>query len=145
MKIESEVIEGKRGNSYPALKQLGSGIFENMKPQFQLPAYAQRNLSAAQSAELIACHFSQISQEFEPLDLRTLPPNISQFLSSSRTDIAPELSYLEVYTRIIKAKKPNSSVPGDLPKKLVQHCAITLAIPATIIFNKIKKSMLFPK
>ena len=44
----------------------------------------------------------------------------------------------------MKAKKPNGLVPGDLPKKLVQHCADTLAFPAQIIFNQITSSADFP-
>ena len=50
----------------------------------------------------------------------------------------------DVYSRIMKAKKPNGLVPGDLPKKLVQHCAETLAIPVSIIYNQITTKADFP-
>ena len=46
--------------------------------------------------------------------------------------------------RIVKAKKPNGIVPGDLPKKLVQRCSSVLAEPVKHIFNKITSSAIFP-
>ena len=58
--------------------------------------------------------------------------------------MAPRLSTNEVYKRIVKAKKPSSVVPGDLPKKLVQNFASSLADPVSIIFNKISKSAAYP-
>ena len=67
-KIMQEVTEGKRGSSYPAMKRL------SLRPgdERQLPEHAELNLSSAQSAEIIANHFSVISQEY-------LPPWYNQF------------------------------------------------------------------
>ena len=117
-KIELEVRVGKRGSTYPALKRLGSRLFEKTQPDFQLPAHAEQNLSSTQSAELIADHFSKISQEFSPLDLSCLPSNVKSFLANYDENLAPKLSTFDVHARIIKAKKPNSSVPGDIRKSL---------------------------
>ena len=99
-----------------------------------MPAHAEQNLSSTQSAELIADHFSKISQEFSPLDLSCLPSNVKSFLANYDENLAPKLSTFDVHARIIKAKKPNSSVPGDIPKKLVQHCSETLSIQFNSIF-----------
>ena len=44
----------------------------------------------------------------------------------------------------MKAKKPNSSVPGDLPKKLVKCFADKLAFPITTIYNNITESAVYP-
>ena len=66
------------------------------------------------------------------------------FLSNNDQGLAPKLSIQEVHSRIIKAKKPNGLVPGDLPKKLVQNCAATLAVPITTVFNQITKFAHFP-
>ena len=111
---------------------------------FQLPRHAEQNLSPAQSAELIAEHFSRISQEFSPLDIRNLPPNIQSYLQNNNQTLAPILATHEVHARIIKAKKPNGLLPGDLPRKLVQSCAKTLAVPLTIIFNQITQTAVYP-
>ena len=131
--------EGKRGSIYPALKRMGSRLFENKQDGFQIKEHVELNLTPNQSAEKIANHFSSISQEFAPLNLSTLPANVQSFLRTYDRNVAPKLSTFDVHSRIKKAKKPNGLVPGDLPKKLVQHCADTLSIPATIIFNEIKQ------
>ena len=76
-----------------------------------------------QSAELIASHFSSISQEFLPLKVTNLPPNVQELLDDQNKDCVPLLSTYDVYKRMVKAKKPNSLVPGDLHPKLVKGFA----------------------
>ena len=73
----------------------------------QLPRHAELSLTSAQSAEIIADYFSKISQEYSPLDLNNLPPNVRSYLHNSNQSLAPTLSIQDVYNRIIKAKKPN--------------------------------------
>ena len=109
---------------------------------FQIPQHAW--LSSAQSAEIIAEHFSTISQEYAPLDVSSLPPNVQHFISNCDQSLDPKLSIREVEARIVKAKKPNGTVPGDLPKKLVQACPSTIAVPATMIFNQITQKAEYP-
>ena len=141
-KISIEVVEGKRGSTYPALKKLGLRPGEDSNSGFLLPNHAEQNLTPAQSAEVIAEHFSRISQEFTPLSVTNLPPNIQEYLQSD--EVPPKLSTYDVYCKIVKAKKPNSSVPGDLPKKLVKCFADKLAFPITTIFNNITESAVYP-
>ena len=43
---------------------------------FILPGHVQQKLSEEQSVETIADYFSNISQEFEPLALEKLHPNV---------------------------------------------------------------------
>ena len=144
IKVENDVIEGRRGSTYPALKKLGSRLYHTPYAGFQLPNHAKMNLSPAQSAELLAEHFSKISQEYSPMNIVNLPPNIRQSLTSYNPDLAPTLSVHDVWARLVKARKPRSTVPGDLPPKLVKHCARTLAAPITTIFNAITSSATFP-
>ena len=143
-KVMLEVTEGRRGSSYPAIKRLGMRPGETSHAQFQLPGHVEMNCSSAQSAEIIAEHFSHISQEYEPLNLNNLTPNVKIYLSNADQSLAPTLTPVEVQNRIMKANKPNGLVPGDLPKKLVQNCSATLAPPVSTIYNKISKSALFP-
>ena len=49
-----------------------------------------------------------------------------------------------MYNKILAAKKPNSSVPGDIPKKLIQEFSVEITTPATIIMNKALKNLEFP-
>ena len=143
-KVMQDVTEGRRGSSYPAIKRLGMRPGENSHSQFQLPEHVEMKCSSAQSAEIIADHFSHISQEYEPLNLNNLPHNVQIYLSNPDQSLVPTLTPVDVQARIMKANKPNGLVPGDLPKKLVQNCAATLAPPVSTIYNKISKSALFP-
>ena len=59
--------------------------------------------------------------------------------------VIPKLSEFEVYKKLCKAKKPNSSVPGDLPKKIIQEFSCELAQPVTVIFNSILSTLEYPK
>ena len=58
--------------------------------------------------------------------------------------VAPVLSVSDVKSRIVRAKKPNGLVPGDLPKKVIQTCAGTLALPVSMIYNRITECAVFP-
>ena len=131
-RIKRQVLEGKRGSTYPEIKKLGLRPGEGGQPTFQLSTHTERNLSPTQTCEIIAEHFSLISQDYSPLNVRSLPPNIQTFLSAGQT-LAPTLSACDVRNKIRKAKKPNSLVPGDLPKKVVQQYAAYLAAPVSII------------
>ena len=143
-KLLTEVQEGKRGSVYPALRKLGlrPGISTNR--WFQLPNHVENCLNPTQSAELIADHFSAISQEFQPLCIDQLPPNIICYLNDP-TSIPPNLSTTEVFKRIIKSKKPNSKVPGDLEPRLVKAFPNLLSFPVTQIFNEIIQSATYPR
>ena len=46
--------------------------------------------------------------------------------------------------RMKTAKKPNSTVKGDVHPKLVKRFFVELAKPATVIFNSITKNQIYP-
>ena len=50
-----------------------------------------------------------------------------------------------MYTKLSRAKKPNSSVPGDLPKKVIQQFAAMLAVPVRVIYDNITSSSVYPQ
>ena len=136
------VVEGKRGSYYPALKKLGLRPGETNHPCFQLPEHVENKFSASQSVEIMAKYFSSISQEYLPLKISALPPNVQSHLSTPSCDqIIPRLSVFDVYSKIVRAKKPNSAVPGDLPKKIIKHFAHHLAV----IFNTITTTAVYPE
>ena len=86
---------------------------------FVLPKHIEENLTAQQSAERIAAHFSAISQEYSPLDIQTLPDRVKDKLKCPRA--APSISDYEVYRKIIHAKKPKSGTPSDIPKEIIKE------------------------
>ena len=66
-------------------------------------------------------------------------------IQQGKTDInKPVLTQHEVYRKLIKIKKPNSKVEGDLPKKLIKKYPFLWAGPAATIFNNIIQSAEWP-
>ena len=119
-KILAEVKEGKRGSSYAGLKKLTMAPGESLETGFQLPHHVEQGLSKQESVEIIADYFAQVSQEYAPLNIQELPPNVRMFLDSHLDNQSgPNLSVYDVYCHIVKAKKPNSIIPWDLPRKVL--------------------------
>ena len=116
-----------------------------MQTGFMLPWYADENLSNAECAEKSALFFSTVSQEYQPLNVETLPPNIREYLTTSELGTAPELSHYDVFMKLRNSKKPNSVVSGDLPRKLVDRFPSEITTPVTSIFNRITQYQDYPK
>ena len=144
-KIFEEIKTGNRTSVYSALRKLGARPGDEAPNTFTLQSHVDRGLSARDSAEIIADHFATISQQYEPIILENFPPNIRQSLSQPNMSDVPYLEVHQVYNKIRKAKKPNSSVKGDLPKKIVQEFSCELAGPVTIIYNAILKTFQYPR
>ena len=84
-------------------------------------------MSDADLAESLADYFTQITNEFEPLDLQSLPQTYpNQFQLMQPQDLA---------VKIRAMKKPKSAVAGDPLPSTVNAIADRLAIPATRIIN----------
>ena len=97
IKVELEVIEGKRGSSYSALKKLALRPGEVMQPEFQLPNLVQKNIPPAQAVEIIDDYFSSVSQEYSHVEISALPPNVQDFLKNTQYDeMIPSLSVMDV-------------------------------------------------
>ena len=145
-KIMNEIKSGSRASSYAALKRLGLRPGDSTKSNaFLLPNHSDRNLSKEESAELIADHFAAISSQYTPICSENFPPQMKIDFQSPNCLEAPVLNEFEVYNRIKKAKKPTSSVPGDVPVKIVKEFACEFATPVTRIFNQILKSKHYPR
>ena len=74
IKIVKEVTEGKRNNSYAALRKLEIGNNDGKRSNFTLPSHVDDDLTPAQSAERLADYFCKISQEFDPICVENFPP-----------------------------------------------------------------------
>ena len=126
-KIMNEVKEGQRTSCYKSLRKLGVRTGDCKDELFKLPGHVNDKLSEQESAEKIADYFSAISQEFDPLDINKLPPNIQHCLQAAQLDPSiPVLELYEVYEKILKAKKPNSVVHGDIPKRFYSSLLLSL-------------------
>ena len=113
---------------------------------FQLLNHLEDNLTPQQSIESIAQHFAQISQEYPPLDCTLLPERVKvKVRARISPDVLPEITDYDVYKTFQRSKKPRSTVPGDLPRRIIQEFAPELAAPAAKIYQNIARSGHWPK
>ena len=84
-----------------------------------------------------------ISNKHEPLDVHKLPPDVKETLEDRSS--GPSLSEFEVYMKIKKAKKPQSSVKNDILRKILKEFTVEFSKPIQLIFNKITKSGIYPR
>ena len=122
---------GNTGSIYKYLRRLGNCPGRQVAKSINIESHKQLNLSACQSAERIASFFSDISNEYNPLNIQTLPPQLKDYIFND-TQKGPVLSEYQVYLAIKQAKKPNSSVKGDIHPKLVKRFDVELTTPACI-------------
>ena len=80
-KIIEDVRTGDRSSSYAALRKLGVRPGDQLSNTFDLPAHSESNLSASESAELIADHFAAISMEYAPIKIENFAPKVRDSLS----------------------------------------------------------------
>ena len=144
-KITDDVRNGDRTSTYSALRKLGARPGEKQLNTFDLPSHVQENLTASQSAELIADHFGAISMDYDPININNFPPSMSEAMSQPDVSVIPKLEEYEVYKKICKSKKPNSTVPGDIPKKIVKEFSCELSLPLTIIYRNILTTFEYPR
>ena len=128
---------GKYGSSYSAIRKLGNRESEQQKgsDSFDVPEFVEENLDLQQSAEALAEHFSAISREFQPLNVDELSPAIKDELVRGAKEVnIPILEEYQVYEKVIRAKKPHSTAPGDIKRVLVKECSEEL-ISLLMIFG----------
>ena len=142
-KIE-DLKEAKPGQAYKVLKDLGAqpGDCTDSKT-FTLPNHQAENLTDQQSADRIAEYFAKISSEYQPLDLDSLPDRVKRNLATKSTP--PKISEHECYEKIVKANKPRSGVPGDLPAEIIREFSVELAGPVNKLLNNVVQSASWPQ
>ena len=118
-RIKNQVLEGRKGSTYPTTKRLGLRPGEGGQPTFQLPTHSKQSLTPTQSCEVIAKNFSRISQDYAPLNVRSLPPNIQTFLSAGQLQ-APTL----LHSDIEKQKSQTVWSQGMYLKRLCRYVLI---------------------
>ena len=139
------LMDSSPSQAYATLKRLGRKPGDcSDSDSFSLPSHIEENLSALQSAERIADHFEDISKLFPPLDEEKLPSRVQTKLSTCRRK-PPVVSPEETYGKICKAKKPRSTIPGELPQRFTKEFSVELATPLSRIINKVVQTADWPK
>ena len=141
----SELKETNPAKAASILKKLGGAPGDcGDQGQFTILFHQEQNLSPEESTAKILRYFTDISKEYSPLDISTLPVRVKVKLLDRAISV-PEIEDYQVYNVIKSAKKPRSAgVSGDLPKKLVQEFPIELTKPMGIIFRSIMEHNKWP-
>ena len=145
-RIVNEVKDGKRGSGYSAIRKLGDGPNQwDKKKEFSIPAYVEQGLTPEEAANKLAEHFAAISQTVEPLEEKNFHPMLREAIEEGRkSQNKPVITQHDVYRKLLKIKKPNSSVPGDIPRVLVKEYPFLWAGPAAKMFNRIFQASEWP-
>ena len=131
------------GKAFKTLKQMGALPGDCSESNtFNLVNHETEGLSDQQSAERIAEHFAEISNEFPPLSLGLLPDRVKTKLNTKSSP--PIIEDFEVYEKIKSAKKPQSGVPGDLPRSVTKEFAPELDKPINKIISNIVQTSQWP-
>ena len=145
-RIMADVREGKRSSGYRAIRKLGDRPGEARNPTVVLPAYIEQGLTAQQSADRLAEHFSAISKTVEPLDMSQFCPALRLALKLGKYDKnKPVLTQHQVYMKMCRVNKPKSAVAGDVPREIIKQFSFEYAKPVTQIFNQVIQSDQWPR
>ena len=129
---------------YQRIKKIGDRLGENKMNNFIVPKYEEQNLNPKECANLIAQHFSSISQEYTPIKVDLLPDRVKQKILSNQGN-PPVIEPHKVYEKFKSRKFKLSSIPGDIPPKLKREFQVEIAGPVADIFNSITKSGEYPR
>ena len=137
-KYRDKQLESVRNSSvksgYSILKKMGSKLGENITSDLNLPCH--KGFSPSEVAEDIANHFSSISNKYKPFEWNDLSDEINKKIEDIKSEDIPQVTDFDVYKKILTAKKPKSSVPGDIPKRIIKEFSVEISNPLAIIFNK---------
>ena len=95
-------------------------------------------LSEQASVERIAEHFAAVSGSYEPVQLAALPAYLP-------APPPPQVTEMQVYTKIRKLKNIQSTYPIDLPYQLRREYDLFLVTPLRYIFNECLETGVFPE
>ena len=133
----------KPGRAFGILKTMGAQPGDVMgEKTFSLPSHQAEGLTDGECAERIADYFASISQEYHPLDVDKLPERVKLRLRTKSTP--PTITEMECYQSIVRAKKPQSGVPGDLPSSVIKEFSVELAEPLQGVLNNIVQTAKWP-
>ena len=108
-------------------------------PQLWTIADLEPNKQPKDLAEELANHFTSITNEARKLVESDIPRSIVPSV------LIPQLLESNVAKRLREYKKPNSTVPGDIPKSLISPVIEELAKPLTRIYNTCLAHTKWPK
>ena len=120
-----KMVGGKRSIAYTALNNLKCPD----RPKPWSVKEIDKSKSTAETLEMVADYFSGVCNENAPIQEsdRIMTYDRPVYL------LTPEM----VKKRIAESKKPSSTVPGDIPQKIIMRIIDTITLPITDIFNSV--------
>lgn len=123
----------KRSLAFTALKNLKS----SERPKQWTICDLDRDKKQEELVEDLADYFSRITADYDCVSKDDLPTTFDRPIY--------ELTPGMVAARIRESKKPNSTVPGDIPPKLLNDVADWIAEPLCSIFNCLPRQGRWPE
>ena len=120
------VMTAKDGQWYSQLKRI-TNFGQNKSDLIQVDEIS--HMTDTEQAEAIADSFSEISNEYEPVDKSDI--KIPPFNNSSVPQFKPY--QIRKYLQGIKTNK--STAPGDIPARIIKDFSLFLCIPVSSIIN----------
>ena len=130
-----DLKETKPGQYYKMAKRIGAVQGQNSG---DIRIECLDGLNASEQVEEVARAFSEISCQYDPVNLNLLPA----YLPAEKP---PQLNVYKVYRKIHGQKKTKSTLPIDLPQNLRKEAATFLAEPLTDIYNACLTQGVFPR
>ena len=140
--------ESDPGRAYATLKKMGAQPGDMLDDgSFVLLNHLEEKLTNKEAVERISSHFAKISQQYPPLDTQSLPQHVQDKLAEGAHLFGrgPQIEEYEVYDKLMKAKKPKTGIPGDLPRCLVKEFSPELSVPLAKIYNQIISTGVWPE
>ena len=97
-------------------------------------------LSNEQQAESIALHYTQISNQYDPVD----KADFKDFLENHSADPPPFVEAYQIHHIIQKLNKKAATKENDIPMKLISEFSVELAFPLAFIVNTCLKEGTYP-
>ena len=105
--VINNLLVTKPGQAYHLLRRLGArpGDTEDAGT-FTLPHHAELNLTAERSADIIAQHFAEVSQRYEPINVDRLQFHVKEILNKpiNHSEI-PRITEFQVWNNMKKTKE----------------------------------------
>ena len=134
-KFVNDLKESDPGSWYKMAKRIGA--VDQMDGQ-DVAVEELDGLSNEDSAERIAEHFAEVSNQYSPIKMEDLP----SYLPAEKP---PQVEEHEVFKRIQKLKNTKSTFNIDLPNKIRKEFAVELTSPMADIINSCLTEQYYPR
>ena len=136
--IVKDLKESNPGQWYSKLKRM-SGQEIKRAENVLIPELEGK--SDKSQAEIIADHYAEISNSFEPLNKE----DFQEFLTKNSSSLPPTVDIGSVVQKIKSMNKKAATLEGDIPMKVIAEFAEELAFPLSNIINESLIQGVYPK